>query len=107
MRFNGYKFNFKPSSIKFIHSANVIHFSSPFCNKIQNLGNNKIEVHGDGFFIGKDCVSQYQSVSKLVGTLGILAIPGHKPTSSYLKQLTIESRHSSDMLFYKFIFVEV
>lgn len=107
MRFNGYEFNVKPSSIKIRHCFNVIPYYSPFCFGVQNLGNMPVEISGQGYFVGKDCIAQYKQLLKNIACDGLLIIDGYRPIKANLKELSIKSENSAEIISYDFLFIGV
>lgn len=109
LRFKGYEFSCNPTLLSIKGSRRVIEFLSPLCGSIvQDLGENARVITGEGVFVGRDCLDQYNNLYQhmKLSASGLLHIPEHKPIHAIFESLTVTARPTPNALYYSFRFTE-
>lgn len=109
MGFKGFTWQVNPTTLRLELGRNLRETALPYVgSRLEDLGKRKRRVSGEGYFIGKDCMAQWQALGAAFaqGGPGWLQLPGQAPILAVMEELKLLGEPGENALRYSFAFVE-
>ncbi len=109
MGFGGFTWQVNPTALKLELGRNLRETALPFAgSRLEDLGQKKRRVRGEGYFTGADCLERWQALSAAFaqGGAGYLQLPGQAPFLAVMEELKLLGEPGEDVVHYSFVFTE-
>ncbi len=107
MRFGGFEFPVNPSELRVELAGLLRETVTPLGEtQVQQIGSYKRRVSGKGYFSGAEAMALYLQLESRFGESATLFLPGRKPFSAILNQLSLIGVQAENLVGYSFTFVE-
>lgn len=109
MKFKSFLWRNNPTELTVRFARNVRETALPFAGSVsRDLGAARRRVTGKGFFVGEDCLAQFEALQGCFdsGGSGMLQLPGQKPFPAMLEELRLVGVAGENVVQYAFSFLE-
>lgn len=109
MRFKDFTWRNNPTELALELGRNVKETTLPYAgSRLEDLGNVKRRVTGEGYFSGTDCMEQWEALRTVfsLGGPGSLQLPGQKPFLAVMDLLKLLGTPGKELVRYGFSFTE-
>ncbi len=109
MRFKGFTWPVNPTALKLEMGRSLRETALPFAgSQLEDLGQKKRRVTGEGYFTGEKAQAQWQALGELfaMGGAGPLQLPGQMPFWAVMEELAQIGEPGGDVVHYRFAFAE-